>query len=465
MPAPDQILTAAQMRCAEDALIAEGSSVEDLMERAGAGAAEWVRRMAAHRRVTVLCGPGNNGGDGYVIARVLHERGGKVAVVAAYEPRTEAAIAASRRYRGEVLRRDDDCAGEVLVDCLFGSGLTRALREEDEALLTRLCAAHQYRVAVDVPSGAHADTGGALSSRLPSFDLTLALGAWKFAHFLMPSAAIMGTQRLGDIGIGPADGAAQRITRPALHAPAPTAHKYTRGLVAVVGGAMPGAGVLAATAAQGAGAGYVRLLSDKPGPVPCDLVLDTAPLAEALSNERLGAILIGPGLGRDALARERLIKALSAQVPAVLDADALMLLTPSHLVERTFPIIATPHEGELHALERAFTCAGDGSKPVRALALAKASGMIIVAKGADTIVAAPDGRLACADAATSWLSTAGTGDVLAGTIASRLSGGVEPFVAACEGVWLHGEAARRCPPAFTARQLAHAIPQALASCL
>ena len=152
-------------------------------------------------------------------------------------------------------------------------------------------------------------------------------------------------------------------------------------------------------------------------------------------------------------------------MPTVLDADALMLLTPRLLAERSAPLIATPHEGELAALERAFACDGTGSKPERAAALAAASGMVIVAKGPDTVVAAPDGRLACAPRGSSWLSVAGTGDVLAGTIASRLASGAEPFAAACEGVWLHGEAARLCSPPFTAGQLARTIPAAYATCL
>ncbi|MEY4720309.1 MAG: hypothetical protein RIQ46_34, partial [Pseudomonadota bacterium] len=133
--------------------------------------------------------------------------------------------------------------------------------------------------------------------------------------------------------------------------------------------------------------------------------------------------------------------------------------------EHSAPLVATPHEGELATLEAAFGCPGSGSRVDRALALAKASGMVVVAKGPDTVIAAPDGRVACAVRASSWLSTAGTGDVLAGVIASRLATGVDPFAAACEGVWLHGEAARLCGPAFAAGQLASAVQGAYAACL
>lgn len=457
----NQILTAAQMRRAEEELMDAGTSVDALMQTAGRGAAEWVWRVSGGRAVTVLCGPGNNGGDGYVIAQALLERGGAVRVIAASGPGTAAARTARGLYHGEVTGPDGGASGEVLVDCLFGTGLTRALSAEHTALLAQLAASHPYRVAVDLPSGVDSDTGQPLGPGLPAYDLTVALGAWKPAHFLMPACAQMGALRLVPIGIGPAANAAMLIERPRLHAPDADAHKYRRGLLAIIGGAMRGAALLAASAAQGAGAGYVKLLGDVPA--PDDLVTDAQPLANALLDTRINAVLVGPGLGRDATARERLTLAVAENIPAVLDADALVLLAPRLLAERTAPLIATPHEGELAALERAFGCDAGGSKLDRARDLARASGMVIVAKGADTVIAAPDGRLALSPRASSWLSTAGTGDVLAGTIASRLANGADPFTAACQGVWLHGEAARRCPPAFTAGMLAAAIRSAYAA--
>ena len=461
---PDQVLTAAQMRDAEQALIAKGVSVDELMQRAGRGAAEWVWRISGGRAVTVLCGPGNNGGDGYVIAEAIRQRGGSVRVIAASEPKTAAARTARSLYAGEVLGRDADPKGDVLVDCLFGTGLTRPLDANDLALLNRLAARHSRRVAVDLPSGVHADNGMTLNQGLPDWHLTLALGAWKPAHFLLPAAAIMGPLRLVPIGVEAQPEAACLIARPDLAAPASDAHKYTRGLLGVVGGAMPGAALLAARAAQGAGAGYVKLLGEGAG-APADLVIDRQPLAEVLTDSRFAAVLVGPGLGRDAAARERLATALSEPISAVLDADALILLSPRHLAERQAALIATPHDGELFALERAFGLDGSGSKVARAEALARASGMVVVAKGADTLVAAPDGRVAIAPRASSWLSTAGTGDVLAGTIASRLANGADPFAAACQGVWLHGEAARHTPAPFTAGQLAEQVARAYAACL
>lgn len=461
----DQILTATRMREAEQRLIDAGSSVDELMQAAGRGAAEWVWRMAGRHKVTVLCGPGNNGGDGYVIAEALRERGGHVVAVQASDPATDACRKACSGYGGQVVGPDAEVQGEVLVDCLFGTGLQRPLSEAHAALLSRLAASHHRHVAVDLPSGVQADSGMLLGEILPQYDLTIALGAWKFAHFLMPASAKMGILRLVPIGVGAVHGAAQAMVRPRVEAPAPDTHKYKRGLLAVVAGAMPGAATLAAIAAQGAGAGYVKLFADEAGAAPPDLVVDTGLLSSVLTDDRNSAVLVGPGLGRDSKARERLTVALADPVPVILDADALVLLGPRHLAERSASVIATPHEGELVALERAFELEGAGTRPQRALALAEASGMVVVAKGPDTVVAAPDGRLACAARATSWLSTAGSGDVLAGVIASRAATGLDAFSAACEGVWIHGQAAGQCPPGFTARQLARQVPKALAGCL
>lgn len=460
---PDQILAVAQMRAAEQALIDAGTSVEALMDVAGKGAAEWVWRVAAHRSVTVLCGPGNNGGDGYVIAEALRARGGQVAVVAATDPRTDAARNARSLFHGKVLRPEARPHGEVLVDCLFGSGLTRPLADEHLALLSVLALSHKYRVAVDLPSGVDSDSGAALNPGLPDYDLTIALGAWKFAHFLMPASAKLGAVRLVGIGVEPVEHAAQALGPPHLGAPAADSHKYRRGLLGVVAGAMPGAAVMACIAAQGAGAGYVKLLDEGQvgGQVPVDVVEDRRSLVTALEDQRLNALLVGPGLGRGPEARDRLSAALASGIATVADADALMLLRP----EDPAPRIATPHEGELAALERAFGLRPATTKPDRARALAGASGMIVVAKGPDTVISAPDGRLAMAPRASSWLSAAGTGDVLAGVVASRLATGADPFEAACQGLWLHAEAARLCRGPFTGGDLARAVPAAYRAAL
>ena len=458
-----QVLTAAQMRAAEQALFDAGTSVSDLMEVAAGGAAEWIRRVAAGRAVTVLCGPGNNGGDGYVIARRLREAGNAVTVIAALDPATDAAREAKRRWDGPV-STSGGAEGDVFVDCLFGSGLARPLVAEHALLLRDLAARHRYRVAVDVPSGIASDSGAVLNDRLPAFDLTLALGAWKFAHWSLPGRALMGQMRLVPIGIAGVESAAELVTRPAITAPSTESHKYLRGLLGIVTGAMPGASLLAATAAQHAGAGYVKLLARDADPrTPADVVTETAPLAEALADARIATVLIGPGLGRDGAAKAMLGEALRHARALVLDADALMLLAPNMLACE-LPLLATPHDGELETLCRNFGVIAEGRRD-RALALARTSGMVVLAKGPDSVVAAPDGRMALGTPAPSWLSVAGTGDVLAGIAASRMATGRDPLTAACEALWLHGEAARRAGAAFTPTQLAERVSEALAATL
>ncbi|WAT18512.1 NAD(P)H-hydrate dehydratase [Aurantiacibacter sp. MUD11] len=462
--APHQILTAAQMQEAEQALIAAGDSVETLMERAGAGAADWVWRMAAGRPVTVLCGPGNNGGDGYVIARVLSERGLKVQVVAPLEPSTDAAKTARRKWGGEPVSH---AQGSVFVDCLFGTGLGRPLGDDLLAHLRTLADAHELRVATDLPSGIDSDNGEALNEGLPSYHLTVSLGAWKHAHWLMPAMAKMGERRLVDIGVSKVHGAARLSTPPRLSAPTPDAHKYSRGLLAVIAGQMPGAAILAARAAQHGGAGYVKIFLDEeddPIDAPADLVVERGSLFQLVRDHRIDAFLIGPGLGRSEAAQSRLDWVLACDVPTVVDADALTLLEPPMLEDREWPIIATPHAGELETMARAFDAVGL-DRMEQATELAEGIEGVLVAKGPDTLIAAQGASLAIMPPATSWLSTAGTGDVLAGLIASRLASGASPRKAAEQGCWLHSLAAGNCGPVFTAGQLIEAIPAAYAQLL
>ena len=461
----ERILTVAEMRAAEETLIDHGESVVSLMQTAGQGAAEWVWRMAGQRHVTVLCGPGNNGGDGYVIAEALRRRDVPVRVVAAMEPATPAARNAHSEYKGEVVAAASGITGDVLVDCLFGSGLTRPLSDGLMLMLCTLAEHHTRRIAIDMPSGVASDSGQRLNHGLPTYNLTLALGAWKFAHWLMPACADMGLRRLVPIGVEDDGGPARLLARPLLHRPAVDAHKYRRGLLAIIGGAMPGAGLLAAHAAMHAGAGYVKLFAQGAlGNAPADLVVSHAPLGDALSDDRQTALLIGPGLGRDGFAKRRLEQVLEHDRPSVLDADALMVLEPEMLEGRTATVVATPHAGELANLCDAYAVSGK-CKLEQARNLAAASGMVIVAKGPDTIIAGPDGDLRIAPPASSWLSTAGTGDVLAGIIASRLATGSDPLDAAGEGVWLHARAAEIAGPAFTAGELAACVPQAVGACL
>ncbi len=457
------VLTVAQMRAAEEALIAAGISVDVLMQRAGRGAGEWVRRIAAGGSVTVLCGPGNNGGDGWVIAEYLREHGNTVRVIAAREPATDAARNAQALYSGDIVPAESDVVGDVFVDCLFGSGLTRALPDDLAALLNRLAAHHRHRIAVDVPSGIESDSGQPLNAGLPDWSMTIALGAWKHAHFAMPACAAMGAQRLVDIGVSAVPEAARVLARPAIATPAADAHKYRRGMVGIVGGDMPGATLLAAQAALRAGAGYVKLAAQAvPQGSPAELVV-TSDIDALLGDARMAALLIGPGLGRSDAASRLLAKALYRAIPSVIDADALVLLRPDMLAGAH--CVLTPHEGEMVALERSFGLPGNGLRRDRAQALSEKSGAVVVLKGPDSVIAAPSGEVILVPRASSWLSVAGTGDVLAGTIASRLAVHGEALRAAEEGLWLHADAARRCGAAFTAGELAHAVQRALKDCV
>lgn len=461
MTAPQPVFTAAQMRAAEERLIERGASVGELMQRAGEGAAEWVWRIAAGRSVTVLCGLGNNGGDGYVIAETLRQRGLEVSVVAPLPPATAAAQEARARFGDEVT---EEASGAVFVDCLFGTGLKRPLSDELAGMFRKLRESHDYAVAVDLPSVVEADTGKLLTGNLPRFDLTLALGAWTRAHWLMPAMALMGERRLVETGVEANEASAQLSQRPRLRPPAPDAHKYRRGLVAVIGGTMPGAAILSCEAAMQAGAGYVKLLAEHSHPAaPADLVVEQGSLAEALTDKRIDAVLVGPGLGRSEASRHCLEEALAAELPLVLDADALMLLGPSNLAGRTAPTILTPHAGELEALCQAFG-SDEQSKVAQATALAQASSAVVLAKGPGNLLT--DGkRLRFFRPASSWLSTAGTGDVLAGIVASRLAHSGNAFQAAEEAVWLHSEAARLVGAAFTAGDLARYVSDAYAALL
>ncbi len=443
------IVTAAAMRAAEAKAIAAGDSVDRLMARAGQGIAAAVASIASGRPVLVLCGPGNNGGDGYVAARLLAAAGVSVRVAANDEPRTDAARRARNGWHGPVEPIADAPPAALLVDCLFGTGIARGLSSNLAQSLTRLVDQAECALAVDLPSGIDSDSG-ALLSPVPHFHHTLALGALKPGHLLQPGAAYCGLVQVVDLGIEIAS-EYRRIARPDLGPPPPDAHKYSRGMVTVVAGTMPGASLLTATAALRAGAGYALVLGGHGGGAMA--LVHRAYDPAALADERIGALVIGPGLGRDDSARDRLAAALAADRPLLIDGDALHLVAPARIAQRTGPTILTPHVGEFRALF------GDlpGSKVDQCRLAARQSGAVVVFKGADTVIAAPDGRVQLSAPASSWLSTAGSGDVLAGAIAAMLAGGLEPLAAAAAGVWLHGEAARHCVGAFIADDLAFAL--------
>jgi len=454
------ILTAAAMRAAEDEAIAAGTPSAELMERAGAAAAEAAWRFSGGAPALVLCGPGNNGGDGYVVARLLAERGVAVSVAALAPARTEDAAAMAGRWLGPVTSLGEAMPCPLVVDALFGTGLTRGLEPAVADRLGELVAAADFSVAIDLPSGASTDDG-ALLSPVPSFDLTVTFAAMKPAHRLQPAAACCGRVVTADIGV-PVASSLREIGKPSLPPPGPDDHKYSRGMVAVVAGAMPGAAELSAEAALRGGAGYVLVAGAEPSLArPHALVRRGGDAAAMLGDPRIGAIVIGPGLGRDAVGDELLDAALAAGQPLVIDADALVLLgtDPSRLRDAP-PAILTPHEGEFAKLFGTLS----GSRLDRARDAAALSGAVVLLKGADSIVAAPDGRAAIAPPSSSWLATAGTGDVLSGIAGAMLARDLDPFDAACAAVWLHGAAARAAGPGLIADDLARHLPAILAGC-
>lgn len=438
VPAAAPILTTAQMRAAELAMTARGVSLTTLMERAGAALADLVWRAAAGRAVLILCGPGNNGGDGYVAARLLAEHGAKVRVAAITPPATDLARAAAANWGRAVEQLGaDTVAAPILVDALFGVGLTRALAPELVATLGRLAQAAERRIAVDVPSGVASDSGACLSP-LPQFDLTLALGALKPAHVLLPAAAHCGDIRLVGIGIA-VDTNMTTLGQLEPAMPGADSHKYSRGQVLVVGGVMGGAAALAANAALRAGAGHVALQGEGGGAAQA-VVQDDQPLAERLRDRRLGAVVLGPGQAEGEELDRLTAEVVAAGRPVVLDAGAIKAgLAPLAAAAMLRPpAILTPHGGEF---DRAFGGLR-GSKLDRTRAAAKKSGAVVIHKGADTIIAAPDGRVAAAWPGSPHLASAGTGDVLAGACGAMLAQGLAPFEAACRAVRWHSDRAR-----------------------
>ncbi len=443
------IVTASKMRSAERHAIEAGTSETELMERAGRSLAEAIRFHAGPRETLFLCGPGNNGGDGFVAARHLAAWGYRARVAILGEPTAEAARWARSRWEGEVEQFAEARAAPILVDCLFGTGLSRGLEPLVHERLSSLVDEALVAVACDLPSGIGSDSGAILSP-VATYDLTVAFGALKPAHRLMPAMAKMGRVVLAPIGLSTGT-LWHEIGKPCIPPLDPEGHKYSRGLVHCLAGQMPGAIALAATAAARSGAGYVRVSTSLPiASLPSSIVQTGS---AALQDERIGCILVGPGLGD---VPQVLTLALTAPRPIVIDADAIGLVgEPERL--HGHDTILTPHEGEFRQLFGDI----DGSKAERALEAARRSRSVIVYKGPDTLVASPDGKLGFAPPSPAWLASAGTGDVLAGMIAAMRARGLGPFEAACAGVWLHGRAARIAGPQMTADDLVAAIGPAL----
>lgn len=445
---------------AEMALIDRAGSrtvpVRDLMEHAGRAVARAVMRHVVPCRVLVLCGPGNNGGDGYVAARRLAQAGWPVAVAALAPPRAGGdAAAAAAEWQGPrvAFTADEVIRADLVIDAVFGAGLSRAIEPDLAAVL----AAARRVVAVDMPSGIDGATGCVLGYA-PSAEMTVTFVRAKPGHLLLPGRERLGRLVVADIGMPDTvwDVVPVRTWRnaPGLwQVPGQTvdSHKYARGVVSICGGGtMPGAARLAAGAARMAGAGLVRLAAGpaaglyrmtEPG-----LIVDDGDLSGLLEDRRRTVWVCGPGLTEDEV---------GLALPALVEAGRLVLADAGAFAwaagqpERLIGVgVITPHEGEF---ARVFGAPVNGRLEA-ARAAARRIGAVVVLKGPDTVIAAPDGRAAINDHATAALATAGSGDTLTGIIAALLAAGMEPWHAACAGVWIHGEAGMRAGPWPVAEQ-------------
>lgn len=495
-----EILTTRQMRAVEGAAIESGSVTgATLMQRAGAGvvkemAALWPRLLQPGRAV-VLCGPGNNGGDGYVVARLLAERGWQVRLAALAPPATPDAQGAAAGWRGDVaaldaLTSEDFPPGTICIDALFGTGLVRPLSPQIAVLLRLASAQGCPIVAVDILSGLCTDSGRVLGGLdLPAAALTVSFQRAKLGHVLAQGGELSGALRIVDIGIDDWMGAAGMPARFAGPVPALAkrqGHKYSHGHALVLGGGpgQGGAARLTARAALRVGAGLVTLVcppdalaenAARLDAVMLRSIADHGGLVRMLDDPRINALGLGPGLGL-ARAQQLVLAALALGRPALLDADALTAFAgaPELLFAALHPqVVLTPHGGEFARLfpdlaQRLAEPADTGPAWSRLDAAREAAGQagcVVLLKGPDTVIAAPGGgaRIAAAvgEAAAPWLATAGAGDVLSGIVTGLLARGFPPLEAAATGAWLHAEAARDFGPGLIAEDLPERIPKVL----
>jgi len=483
-----ELLTAEEMGRADRLAIEGGVPGATLMENAGRAVAdEVVRRFPDQEAVVVLCGPGNNGGDGFVAARHLKERGYKVRLGfdgdEAHLPEDAAFMA--KRFAGahEPLRSEVLAGADVVVDALFGAGLARPIERKLAAFVESLNASGLPVVAVDVPSGVDGTTGEVRGVAVRAA-ATVTFFRLKPGHLLLPGRIHCGEVSLVDIGIPESVLAAIRpktfanepaLWRAAFPWPQDEGHKYARGHAVVVSGPVysTGAARLAARGALRVGAGLVTLASPRDAlqvnaaqltAIMVREADDARGLKSLLADQRKNAVLIGPGVGAGERTREMVLAALGSNAAVVLDADALTTFAgdPSALfaaiASRDAPVVLTPHDGEF---ARLFGDVASLPKLERARKAASRSGAIVALKGADTVVAAPDGAASINATTSPWLATAGTGDVLAGMILGLLAQGMPGFEAANAAVWLHGAAARDFGPGLIAEDVPEMLPKVL----
>jgi len=479
------LLTPRQMGEADRLTIAGGISGTALMENAGRAVADAVSRRWPQQKALVLCGPGNNGGDGFVAARVLAERGWPVrlALLGAREKLKGDAAAGAARWTGPVEPLAPATVGDatLVIDAIFGAGLARPIEGVARDVIAAVEAARLPVVAVDVPSGVDGASGAVLGIA-PKAALTVTFFRRKPGHLLLPGRCHCGEILVAPIGIPDTMLDTLRPKIAANHQdwwrddfpwPLPESHKYTRGHALVAGGAvMTGAARLAARAAARLGSGLVTVAAPDPAfatyaAALTGIIVQPAGGLDAfralLADLRRNAVLIGPGAGLGEETREKVLAILAAEKRTVLDADALTSFADN--AEVLFgairsPCVLTPHEGEFARLY-ARVLDRSGSKLERACRAAQLSGAVMLLKGNDTVIAAPDGRAAINPGAPPELATAGSGDVLAGMVTGLLAQGMPAFEAAAAAVWLHAETACRFGPGLIAEDLVEGLPAAL----
>lgn len=461
------LLTPTQMAQADQAAAQHGHAGPALMEAAGRAVARAIQRRIKRGRVLVLAGPGNNGGDGYVVARLLAHDGWPVRVAALAPPRPHADAAhAARLWRGPIVPFNpaEAARSDVVIDAVFGAGLTRPLTD----LVADTLRAARRLVAIDVPSGLDGATGQPLGYA-PTAELTVTFFRLKPGHLLLPGRNLCGHIELADIGI---PDIVLETVAPNTFAGLPSlwrlpsltteSHKYTRGHVTVVGGAtMTGAARLAAEAARRAGAGMVTIAargaaetyrSSEPG-----LLVTEAPITDLLKDDRRKVWVCGPGLGPDE-ARTTFPALIAANRVVVGDADVFSAFTGDPDALKGAAVL-TPHAGEF---ARVFGAPND-DRLAAVRNAAERTGAVVLLKGADTIIASPDGRAAINLSAPPWLATAGAGDVLSGIIGGLLAQGMAAWDAAAAGAYLHGRAAALVGPGLVVEDLLPALIDALAT--
>lgn len=483
-----ELLTPAEMSEADRLTIAGGAPGYQLMKAAGRAVADAVARAPLGTRISIFCGPGNNGGDGFVAARILAGRGYRVelGLLGAREALKGDAALAAADWQGAVLPLDAlaPSADDVVVDALFGAGLDRALQGEAAQAVARINASSARVVAVDLPSGIHGGTGAVMGIAVRAQE-SVTFFRPKPGHVLMPGRVHAGRLTVADIGIP--DGVLGKIQPkavqnraatwlPALPQPSVEGHKYGRGHLVVVSGGMlhTGAARMAARAGLRIGAGLVTLASPPDAlatnaahltAIMLRRVGDGPALADLLADTRLNAVVAGPALGVGEATVALVEAALASEAALVLDADALTAFreAPDRLFGairgRSAPVVLTPHDGEFARLFPDL--AGEAGKIERARAAAECSGAVVLLKGPDTVVAHPDGRASVADNAPPFLATAGSGDVLAGMIGGLLAQRMSRFEATSAAVWLHGEAGNVAGRGLIAEDLPEALPAVL----